>query len=106
MARSVVISICVVAVLIGAFARACHVPEERIRTSSWKYNDDEVRGGFPHSDFLHFEGSSSLLLKNDTIYRADTVLGAVHCALRKLDGRDRLFIKLLPSGRTFEYIRI
>ena len=93
------------AVLIGLLARACHVPDERIRSSSWKYNDD-VRGGPPHQDFLHFEGSASLTLKNDTIYRSDTILGFVYFAFRKIDGSDRLLIEMHPSGRIFEYVRI
>ena len=93
-------------VSVGLMYKACRVPDDRIRTTSWKYNDDDVRGGFPHSGFLHFEESSSLVLKNDTIYRADTVLAVLHCAYRKFDGTQRLVIRLLPSGRTFEYISV
>jgi len=99
-----------VAVLLGFVVlwKSRTLSEDEIRTTSWKYNDDE-RGGIPQTDFLHFDNTTyhydktRLVLRDDTIFRADTVVALIHSAYRKLDGVDRLVIKILPSGQTVEY---
>ena len=99
-----------VAVLLGfsVLWKSCTLSDDELRTTRWKYNDDE-RGGIPETDFLHFDNTmyhydrKGLVLRDDTIFRADTVVGVVHRAYRKLDGVYRLVIKILPSERTVEY---
>jgi hypothetical protein len=79
--------------------------EEEIRTTVWKYNDDYNGQPFPHSDFLHFEGGE-LVLKNDSILRADTTLAVVCRAYHKPLTYDRLIIKVRSTGRRVEYVAI
>jgi hypothetical protein len=92
------------AIAIGLYLgyQAIVLSDDTIRTTGWKYNDD-LQGYFPHSDFLYFD-KGGLLLRNDTIYRADTVLAVVCCAYHKPFTYDRLIIKVIASGRKVEYV--
>lgn len=84
--------------------KSCALDESEIRTTDWKYNDE----GYPvcsHCDFLHLNGGT-MVLRSDTIFRADTAIAVVECAYHKWMTYDRLLVKSLSSDRVVEYVAI
>lgn len=101
--RRMILFLVIFVLVTVALYRACSLSDESIRATTWKYNGDYLSGAFPHSDFLHLEGGT-LALRNDTIYRADTVLAVVCWAYHKPFAYDRLVIEIVASGRRVEYV--
>ena len=82
--------------------KACSLSEETIKTRQWKFFDDHA-ADFPRGDFLYFEGGD-WSLRNDTVFRTDTAFAVVDCAYHKYSGKDRLFLRILSSGRIIEFV--
>lgn len=102
--RRTILVVIVIAVGLCVAYEALTLSDRTIRSTEWKFNDD-LHGVFPNSDFLFFD-DGALLLRNDSIFRADSLLAVVVCAYHKPFAYDRLIIKVISSGRKVEYVAI